>query len=130
MKKLFTSCLLLTLSFIAFAQQHGVISGKVQESLTRASLPGATVRLNVGNRYTISGQNGDYEFLNVPAGTYEMEVIYMGYQRTKQQVLVTAGENTVVNFMLEDGSVTMDEVVIMGDRLRGQARALNQQKSK
>lgn len=130
MKRIFTSCLLLTLSFIALAQQHGVISGRVQEALTKASLPGATVRLNNGNRYTISGQNGDYEFLNVPAGSYEMEVVYMGYQTVKQLVQVASGENTVVNFVLEDGSVTMDEVLVMGDRLRGQARALNQQKNK
>lgn len=112
------------------AQGHGVISGKIMEAISRASLPGATIRLNVGNRYTISDQTGNYEFLNVPAGTYELEVIYMGYQSKKQSVIVQAGQNSVVDLSMEDGSVTMNEVVIMGDRLRGQARALNQQKNK
>jgi len=114
----------------SFAQSNGVISGKVMEAISRASLPGATVRLNIAGKYTISDQNGDYEFLNVPAGTYEVEVVYMGYQSEKQSITVKPGENTSLEFSLRDGAVTMSEVVIMGDRLRGQARALNQQKNK
>ncbi len=131
MKTLFTSVLLLFAVVFAQAQQgSGVITGKVIEKITKASLPGASVRLNAGNRYTISDQTGDYEFLRVPEGTYEIEVIYMGYQTQKQTVTVTKGGNTVLNFFLEDGAVSMNQVVVMGDRLRGQARALNQQKNK
>ncbi|MDQ8006127.1 MAG: TonB-dependent receptor [Pedobacter sp.] len=131
MKTLFTSVLLFFAVVFAHAQQgSGVITGKVIEKITKASLPGATVRLNAGSRYTVSDQTGDYEFLKVPAGTYELEVIYMGYQTQKQSVTVTTGGNTVVNFVLEDGAVSMNQVVVMGDRLRGQARALNQQKNK
>src|SRR5690606_3575116 len=88
------------------------------------------VRLNVGNRYTISDQNGNYEFLNVPAGTYEIEVRYMGYQPQKQLATLAVGQNVSKNFSLEDRSTAMDEVVVMGDHLRGQARAPNQQKNK
>lgn len=130
MKTLFTSVLLFFSVMICHAQSSGVITGKVIEKMSKTSLPGATVRLNVGNRYTVSDQTGDYEFLKVPAGTYEVEVIYMGYQAQKQTITVTAGGNAVVNFSLEDGSVIMNQVVVMGDRLRGQARALNQQKNK
>lgn len=131
MKTLFTSVLLfLTVVFAQAQQGSGVITGKVIEKITKASLPGASVRLNVGNRYTISDQTGDYEFLRVPEGTYEVEVIYMGYQAQKQTVTVTKGGNTVLNFSLEDGAYAMNQVVVMGDRLRGQARALNQQKNK
>ena len=131
MKTLFTSVLLFLTVVYAQAQQgSGVITGKVIEKITKASLPGASVKLNVGNRYTISDQTGDYEFLKVPEGTYEVEVIYMGYQTQKQTVVVTKGVNTVLNFSLEDGAVAMNQVTVMGDRLRGQARALNQQKNK
>lgn len=131
MKTLFTSVLLLLTVVFAHAQQgSGVITGKVIEKITKASLPGASIKLNVGNRYTISDQTGDYEFLKVPEGTYEVEVIYMGYQTQKQTITVTRGGNAVLNFSLEDGAVAMNQVVVMGDRLRGQARALNQQKNK
>lgn len=131
MKTLFTSVLLLFAVVFCHAQQgSGVITGKVIEKMTKASLPGATVKLNVGNRYTISNQIGDYEFLKVPEGTYEVEVIYMGYQSQKQNVTVSKGGNAVIHFYLEDGAVAMNQVTVMGDRLRGQARALNQQKNK
>ena len=131
MKTLFTSVLLfLTVVFVHAQQGSGVITGKVIEKITKASLPGATVRLNVGNRYTISDQTGDYEFLKVPEGTYDVEVVYMGYQTQKQTITVIKGGNSVLNFSLADGTVSIDQVVVMGDRLRGQARALNQQKNK
>ncbi|RZK80746.1 MAG: TonB-dependent receptor [Pedobacter sp.] len=130
MKTLFTSLLLFLTVVVCHGQTNGVITGKVIENVTRASLPGATVKLNVGNRYTVSDQTGDFEFLKVPEGTYEVEVVYMGYKTAKQTVTVSKGGNAVINFSLEDGAVTMEQVVVMGDRLRGQARALNQQKSK
>ncbi|WP_443944336.1 TonB-dependent receptor [Pedobacter sp. AW1-32] len=130
MKTLFTSVLLLLSVVICRAQGTGLITGKIIEKATKASLPGATIRLNTGNRYTTSDQTGDYEFLRVPAGSYEIEVIYMGYKTQKQTVNVQANGNAVINFSLEDGSIAMEQVVVMGDRLRGQARALNQQKSK
>ncbi|MDR2272938.1 MAG: TonB-dependent receptor [Sphingobacterium sp.] len=131
MKTLFTSVLVFFTLLLCQAQQgSGVITGKVMEKMTKASLPGATVRLNVGNRYTISDQTGDYEFLKVPAGTYTVEVVYMGYQPQRQTVTVVKGENTIVNFSLEDASLRMDQVEVMSDRVRGQARALNQQKNK
>ncbi|RYF22866.1 MAG: TonB-dependent receptor [Flavobacteriales bacterium] len=130
MKTLFTTVLLFFTVMLCHAQSNGVITGKVIEKLSKVSLPGATVRLNVGNRYTISDQTGDYEFLKVPEGTYEIEIVYMGYQTQKQSVTVTKGGNAVVNFLLEDGAYAMNQVVVMGDRLRGQARALNQQKNK
>ncbi|WP_316734608.1 TonB-dependent receptor [Pedobacter aquatilis] len=130
MKTLFTSVILFLSVILCQAQGTGVITGKVIEKITKASLPGATIKLSNGNRYTISSQLGDYEFLKVPEGTYEIEVIYMGYRNQKQTVVVKSGTNAAVNFSLEDSAITMNQVVVMGDRLRGQARALNQQKSK
>lgn len=120
---------MLLTSIAASAQQNGVISGKVIDGSTRFSLPGATLRVNVGNRYTVSTQTGEYEFLGVPAGTYEVSVNYLGYQSQVKTVTVKAEVNTRIDFELEPGGTQLGEVVIMGDRLRGQASALNQQKS-
>lgn len=131
MKTLFTSILLCLVVVICRAQTNGVITGKITEKQSKSSLPGATIKLNAGNRYTISSQTGDFEFLRVPEGTYEIEVVYMGYETQKQSVTVVKGGNAVVNFsLLDGGSITMNQVTVMGDRLRGQAKALNQQKNK
>lgn len=128
MKKLLL-LLFVLLSLSGYAQQNGVISGKITDLDGNYSLPGATLKIAEGNRYTISNQTGDYEFLNIPAGSYTVEVIYLGYQTQTQQVNVEEGKNTTLNFVLGAGSETLQEVVLVGDRLKGQARALNQQKN-
>lgn len=111
-----------------FAQNGGIISGIVKDE-NSVSLPGATLTLDKYNRYTISDQNGYYEFLNVPEGTYQVEVTYIGFQKTSIEVAVRAGKNTVKNISMHEGSVQGKEVVVMGEMLRGQAKALNQQKT-
>ena len=129
MKQLLLFISVFVLSVSAYAQKAGVISGKITDQDENFSLPGATVKLSIGNRYTISDQIGDFEFLEVPAGTYTVEVLYLGYQSQSQEVTVEEGKNTTVNFVLTSGSETLSEVVVVGDALRGQARALNQQKN-
>lgn len=111
-----------------FAQSGGIISGIVKDQ-NSVSLPGATLTLDKYNRYTISDQNGYFEFLNVPAGTYQVEVSYIGFQKTGVTVNVGSGNNTVQNIILQEGAVQGKEVVVMGEMLRGQAKALNQQKT-
>lgn len=129
MKKLLLLLLFVMAGLSGYAQKNGVISGKITDHDGNFSLPGATVKLGESNRYTISNQTGDFEFLNIPAGTYQVEVLYLGYQTQSQQVTVEEGKHAVINFVLTSGSSTLDEVVVVGDALRGQARALNQQKN-
>ncbi|WP_430612922.1 TonB-dependent receptor [Flavobacterium sp. JP2137] len=130
MKKLLFLLFLLCCSFKAFAQKTGVISGKITDAQDHISMPGATVLLlDSGNKYTISNQIGDYEFLNVPAGTYQLQVLYIGYQPHTQEVVVEAGKNTLAHVVLGNSGESLNEIVISGAALKGQARALNQQKN-
>lgn len=124
--------LLFTISIVlsSFAQKSsGIISGKVIDQQGGFSLPGATLSFNQGERYTISNQNGDYEFLNVPVGDYKVKVQYLGFQPQTVDVSVVAGQNTKINFVLSTDSSNLNEILIVGEGLRGQARALNQQKN-
>ncbi|RPE06040.1 TonB-dependent receptor [Chitinophaga lutea] len=128
--KTFLSFLLLScLSIAGYAQGTGLVTGQVIDNNQHLSLPGATLRLHPGNHYTVSNQQGRFEFLGVPAGSYTLKVTYIGYERASQSVDVKAGANAVVNFKLEAGGISGNEVVVLGDRLRGQAKALNQQKN-
>lgn len=129
-QKVFKTMFLLLFSAVSLAQTTGVISGKITDSEGNFSLPGATVTLDSGNRYTVSNQIGSYEFLNVPEGTYKIKVQYIGFQTSEQEVTVTAGKNTTLNFVLSSGSNELESIMIVGQILKGQARALNQQKNK
>lgn len=130
MRKLLLLILLSSFGLHALAQKTGVISGKVTSAEGNISMPGASIRLlNAGNRYTVSDQIGDFEFLNVPAGSYQIEVMYIGYTAQQKLVTVEAGKNTIVNLTLGSSAENLQNVVIRGDRALGQARALNQQKT-
>jgi len=111
------------------AQSTGVISGKITELESNFSLPGANIKLEGVNIYTYSKTNGDFEFLNVPEGNYKIEVTYIGYKKEAKDIKVEAGKNIKISFVLTPGSENLDEIIIIGDRLRGQAKALNKQKS-
>lgn len=111
------------------AQNNGVISGYVKDKADQRTLPGATLQLDKFNRYTISDQNGYFEFLNVPEENYQLEVHYLGYITSIKEVSVSSGNNTVIEILMEENAIELGSVVIMGDFLRGQAKALNTQKT-
>ena len=126
MRLLFSTLFLLT--SVAGFSQNRLLKGKVLDSADALSLPGATLRLEPSHRYTVSDVSGDFEFLNVPDGTYTLSVNYMGYQVYKQQLTVN-GKQEDVTILLSPLAQSIGEVTVMGDIAKGQARALNQQKN-
>lgn len=115
---------------VATFAQTGVISGKIVDAQDQFSLPGASVRIENSNKYTISEQNGTYQFLNLPEGTYTIYVDYLGYTREIQKVVVRSNATATANFQLHSGSYKkLEEIIIFGDYSKGQAKALNQQKN-
>ena len=126
MRKNYLVVFLFLLTLTTFAQK-GVVSGKILDAADKFPLPGAMVQIAGQNKYTISDGNGRYEFLNVAEGSYEIEIRYIGYSPVKNNVTVVAGKNTVVNFNLHTSGTELNEVVV-GDVLKGQAKALSQQK--
>lgn len=126
MEKIYLVALLFLTTLLGFAQK-GIVSGKVIDSEDKLALPGAIVTIQQQKKYTISDHKGSFQFLNVSEGTFEVEVTYMGYTSSVQTIIVSNGRNTVLNFELGSG-LQLDEVII-GDALKGQAKALNQQKN-
>ncbi|GEC73503.1 TonB-dependent receptor [Flavobacterium flevense] len=126
MKKNYLVVLFFLLALAGYAQK-GVISGKVLDVDDKMPLPGAMLQLEGMNKYTISDYNGRYEFLNVQEGSYTLKVSYIGYTAGSATLTVTKGGNTVYNFALKASGTELNEVVV-GDILKGQAKALSQQK--
>ncbi|MCF0041289.1 TonB-dependent receptor [Dyadobacter fanqingshengii] len=119
--------LILCAPTITFGQK-AVISGKIMDE-QKLSLPGATVKITPGNQYTISDVYGKFEFLNVTPGTYQLEATYMGYRNFSQNITVESGGAGSFELIMEEGGLDINEVVVLGDRLKGQAKALNQQRN-
>ncbi len=128
-KQLLTLIALVSMTLLGsgvFAQ--GVLKGKVIDS-QNLSLPGANVILQGTSIGSVTNQNGEFTIVNLNAGSYEVVITYLGYASLTQNVTVSDGETTLVNFRLNETSIEGVEFIVFGDRLKGQARALNQQKN-
>ncbi|MFM9952179.1 MAG: TonB-dependent receptor [Saprospiraceae bacterium] len=124
------SSLLLLLAFITCSSLYaqGIITGVVLDE-DGLSLPGATVYVSSLNRGAVTDGNGKYVISNLKAGEYTLEIAYIGYQAVQKQAVIQDGQTTELDIRLTSGVQLINEVLVLGDRLKGQAKALNQQKN-
>jgi TonB-dependent receptor len=121
--------LILCLSATSLYAQTGNIQGKITDDLGLV-MPGAAVFLNTTPiSGTVSDNAGKFNFFSIAAGSYSLSVRYLGYEEKKVELTVEEGETITLNISISETSVLGDEVLILGDRLRGQAKALSQQKN-
>ena len=108
--------------------QKAIIAGVVMDN-QKLSLPGATVKLSPGNRYTVSDVYGRFEFLNLPeSNAYTLEVSYIGYETKQESIYLKSRETQSIQIVLVEKGI-LDKILVRGDRMKGQAKALNQQKN-
>ena len=120
--------LLLFFLLIGNSLAQGVLKGRVIDA-ENLSLPGANVLLKGTNYGTITDQKGDFFFANLPSGSYEVNVSYIGYGQLTKRVEVQDGQTVTLRFKMDESELETAEFIVLGDRLKGQAKALNQQKN-
>ncbi len=120
--------MLLSFPFIALYGQNGSITGQVLDD-NNLAMPGATIQILENTRGTVTDSKGNFHLLNLPEGEYSLKVTYIGYEETTQIVRVTNNKSASVKVQMNPGILIGDEVLILGDRLKGQSKALNTQKN-
>ena len=130
----FTVCLLSFVILLAHpsvvnAQIQGKITGKVMEAETNSALPGANVVIEGTNRGAATDTKGRFTIFQVPPGTYTIKVSFLGYQDATKEVQVTAGQTVSLDFALKETILSGEQVTVYGDLTRGQAKALQRQKT-
>lgn len=112
--KLFLLTIILTgLSTVLRAQ---TIKGNVTDAKTNETLIGATVHIQKDNFQlnTLVKLDGVYTFKNVPAGTYKLQVHFVGYKTTQEYTVeVTDGKVTTLNVAMADNATPIDEVAVV-----------------
>lgn len=100
--------------------QSGTVRGQVTQV---GGEPIASAQVTVvGTRLgTFTNQSGEFLLLNVPVGTYQIEVSMLGYRTVTQTVQVAAGSVAQLRFELATAAIALDEVLVTG-RAAGTAR--------
>ncbi len=119
--------LILPMSAAAQTQDAGQISGRLTNAGTETPLVGAQVLLVETGATTASGNGGRFDFRNVPAGTYTLQVSYIGLSETATAITVAQGQTAEIDLALSD-AMRLDSIIVVGQRA-SQASALNQQRT-
>ncbi|MDQ8180847.1 TonB-dependent receptor [Pelagicoccus sp. SDUM812005] len=122
---------LLALCSFVFAQAQsgtGSIAGQVRDDMTGRSLQGAVVSVPGTNLKDYTDAQGRFSIFEVPAGTHQVEVSYLGLLPHQEQLSVEAGGVKNLEVYLESRVVELDSFSVRGF-MSGQSRAINQQKT-
>jgi hypothetical protein len=118
LKVLVVFCIALTFAFVSFhdvsAQGTGRITGKVISAKTKKPLAYANVVVMGTTLGAMSLPDGNFTIAYVPAGTYTIKVMMMGYKSVERKnVVVKAGGTTEINFALEETIVMKTQKILV-----------------
>jgi TonB-dependent receptor len=104
-------------------KDYGTINGRATDP-AHSALQGARVELQPRGLTAVSDAQGQFTIPGVPPGSYTLTVSYIGFSQFSTPTTVTAGQVTDIDALLQIGSVNQ-EVVVRGERERGEIEALN-----
>src|SRR5690554_5961635 len=103
--------------------QSGTVTGVVTDASNGEPLIGTTVQLVELNRGDATDIDGRYEISNIPAGTYTLQVTYVGFATYETEVEVGSGTVTV-DVQLEEDVLAFDDVVVTALGMETNERAV------
>ena len=93
----------------------GNVVGVVTDTATGKPVPGADVRLTQGPRIiatTTTDEFGRYTLHNLPAGSYDLSVHFIGYRPVTRSVMVPDGGALTANFPLAASAVELTGIEV------------------
>lgn len=111
-----TLALLLLPATAVFAQQTGKIAGAVTDA-SGETLPGVNVLIEGTTQGAVTDIDGYYFINNVRPGTYSLRASFVGFTpQVVNNVHVSTGLTTEINFQLQEEAVGLDELVVTSER--------------
>ncbi|MDR0659671.1 MAG: TonB-dependent receptor [Prevotellaceae bacterium] len=127
MKKITFVFLLFFCSFIARAQQHKAVEGRVITEQGE-TLPGVTIHVKGGetNKYTTTNFDGEFK-LDMPntEELYALDVSFSGFQTVSYGPFEASDTLSPITITLKEESTQLDEVVVTGQGLSINKRRLS-----
>jgi len=112
----------------AFAQATGTLTGRVSDARTGYSLQGAVVRATGTTAVAYTDSNGRFSLPALPAGSRRIQIEYVGLDVAAREVAIAAGATATLDVELASQAMKM-EAFTVAESVRGQALAINQQKT-
>ncbi|SHH26233.1 iron complex outermembrane recepter protein [Chryseolinea serpens] len=116
MKSIYLFLFLIVCHLQASAQSTGTVRGVVK---TSDGQPAEFVNIGIegSSKGVVADWEGKYELVHIVPGNYVIVASFVGLQTQKQSVVVKAGETTRVDFVLEEDTKHLEEIVVSSGRL-------------
>lgn len=112
MKKIIVPALLVVLPFLGLAQFN--LSGKITDSETNQSLPGAHIRLINTFHTAVSNNVGTFSITNLKSGNYTLVTSYLGFK--SDTISINLSKNLSISIDLKPSVILEDEVIVRSTR--------------
>ncbi|MBD8489954.1 TonB-dependent receptor [Echinicola sp. CAU 1574] len=109
-----SSILFLNSFLIAFAQETGSISGKINvedEAPIYAAIQVLGTELGA-----MTDADGSFQIKNVPTGEQTLKVKWIGYQTIQRKITILTGKATHIDLELKEDKLNLNEVVVSATR--------------
>lgn len=120
--------LFLTLATGVLFAQSGNVKGQIYDE-QNLPLPGVAVEIAEIGKTAVTDLGGEFTFTGVPEGAQSLSIHYLGYDDQTVSVNVQAGSTVRITTVLKEGTNNLGEVLVTGNLVRGQAKALNTQRT-
>lgn len=112
-KKILLGFLLSLLSVPLVLAQTGNLTGTVTDQRTNEHLPGVNILVQELERGAASDIDGSYTINNIPYGTYNLRVTFIGYRTLTRQVEINSASQTL-DLGLREDVLGLQELVVTG----------------
>jgi TonB-dependent starch-binding outer membrane protein SusC len=92
--------------------QRGAVVGRVTDKATGTPVPAVSVFIAGTSRGTVTGSDGRYRIVSIPAGAVQVRVLRLGFEAQTKSAQITDGVTDSVDFALAPSAVTLDQVVV------------------
>jgi len=95
----------------------GKLAGTITDKANGDALPGVNIIIVGTNLGAATDANGNYTILEIPPGTYDVQISYIGYRKvTVNEVRVFIDQTARIDIALEEETIQVGEVIITADR--------------
>jgi outer membrane receptor for ferrienterochelin and colicin len=94
--------------------QTGTLTGTITATSTGQPVNGVQVTVQGTNFGSLTNIAGRYVVVGVPAGTYTLQALSVGYATESTETTITSGQTATADFTMTVAAVNLDEIVVTG----------------